>query len=89
VIAVGQVYRLQDVDIGVVFDHAAGVFGRVLDVDDDPVSLVLEIDLAIGAADQLLVLSDRAERLALESRRFDPLDLDPGDPGFGLADSER
>ena len=61
------------------------------DVDDDRVAWVVRIDLAEGAADELLIGADGAEAAALEGRLLDALDLDPRDPGLrpGAAENGR
>lgn len=53
--------------------------GRELDIGDDRVALVVRVDLPKGAASQLLVLADTAERHSAECWPFDARDNEPND----------
>ena len=81
-VALCEVDRLDDHEVGVVLDHAARVPRRIGDVDDDGVAGILGIDFAEGAAEELLLSADRTKGASLERRLLHPLDLDPRDPGL-------
>ncbi len=76
-VTAGKINWLEDQHIHRVLDHAARVLGRELDVGDDRVARVVRVDLAKGAAPNLLVLADGAERHSLERWPFDTRDNEP------------
>jgi hypothetical protein len=65
-IAARDVLRLQQFDIGRIFDHAARIARRESDVLDDRIGGIGGIELAGDAADQMLVAAGLAERRAGE-----------------------
>jgi hypothetical protein len=81
--ALGQIDRLEDVEIEGVLDVPAGVARRQPDVHDYGILRVARVHLAERLTNDLLVLPDAGPRVATERRRFSGDDLDPGDPRLG------
>jgi len=86
VVAVLQVDRLEDEDVGRVLDLAVAVPRREFDVGDEGISRIRGVELAEGGAAELLVLADRSEREAAERGRLRPGGIDdgplPGSAGY-------
>ena len=74
-IAARHVGRLQELDIGHIFDHAARIAGREIDVLNPGIGGIGRIKLSSDPADQMLVGAGVAERLTAEG-------------GLGLGDLE-
>ena len=79
-IAAAGIERTQDEEIGLVFDEAARIARRLVEIDDRLVLRRLRIELAPGGAAHTLIGAGLAERLALRER-LDGVDLDLGDAG--------
>ena len=75
-VALGHVDGLEDVEVGGILDHAARVARRLVEIDDRGVERMRGIELAVEAADDLLVGADLAEGLPGRERLL-PADLDP------------
>jgi hypothetical protein len=75
-VALGHVDRLEDVEIGRILDHPAGVARRLVEVDDYRIERAFRIELAAEAADHLLIGPDIAEGLPGRKRLLFG-DLDP------------
>ena len=86
-VAFGEIGRLEDQEVGRVFDLAARIARRALDVDDAGIERMRRVELAVETANHLLVRTDLTERLA-GSKRFLPRDLDPRDARLGGCDAQ-
>jgi hypothetical protein len=64
-VAFGGVLRPQDEDVGRIFDLAAGVARRLVDIGDALVGGIVRIDLTARGADHALIGADLAERGAV------------------------
>ena len=85
-ITAALVDRLQDRDIGRIFDLAARIARRQLDILDNLVQRIARIDLAISGAIDLFVLSDRSEtRVPKRGRRG--TEVDPCNARVGTRDA--
>ena len=84
--ALGEIDRLQDVEVERVLDVAVGVARRELDVGDAAVLGIGRADFAVGLARDLLVLADAGPRVAAERRR---LVCGHGDLGDARLDGRR
>jgi TPR repeat protein len=62
-VGLGHVERLEDVEVGRILDHPAGVARRLGEVDDYRIERAFRIELAAKAADHLLIGPDVAEGL--------------------------
>ena len=87
-IAAARIERAQDEEIGLVFDEAARIARRLVEIDDRLVLRRLRIELALGGAAHALIGTGLAERLALRER-LDGIDLDLGDTGLRRTDQSR
>src|SRR5262249_56864710 len=75
-VALGDVDRLEDVEVSRILDHSAGVARRLVEVDDCRIERAFRIEFAMKAADHLLIGPDGAEGLP-GGKWFLPGDLDP------------
>src|SRR5712692_7116635 len=76
-ISLREIDRPQDLEIGGIADGAVGVLRRrEIDIGDDCVGWITGIDRAGDRALNPLVLTDRVEARAAESRRFYGSDVD-------------
>src|SRR5207248_11371953 len=83
-----QIDRLEDVEVEGVFDLAARVARRELDVHDRGVLRIVGVELAVRLAGQLFVLADVLEDVAAEGRRLLLDDLDFRDVRVGCGRSD-
>src|SRR5262249_47974584 len=78
-VAPAQVDWLQDVEIGGVLHHPAGVAGRLVEVHDQGVARIVRIHLEVGRTDELLAAAAAPEGHApgewLAASKFDAGDV--------------
>jgi hypothetical protein len=76
-IAASNVERLQYAELRLMFDHAAPIARRLVEIDDAAIQRMRRVELAERRAVQPLIGADRGELGTIENRGFPLSDFDP------------